>query len=241
VTITQSGMLTLINPVERSTTVPIGCLRPSSTDSGVRPTRFEAVISRNGNRLQRYEGVLHLLPKGHAFDGELVVLDDAGRPQFNELLFGRRRPTYVAFDLLMTDGVDLRPLALRERKARLARIGEGAEGWIAPHQRCRWRGAGALPGRHRRGLAGHRCQAFGRRLPPEARAVAQGSQSGLFAASWVGRMVSRARAALMKKSVILESKLAQAARHVAEGACSIREQPGNLRGRPAGDSKEENS
>jgi ATP-dependent DNA ligase len=28
----------------------------------------------------------------------------------NELLFGRCRPTYVAFDLLMADGVDLRPL-----------------------------------------------------------------------------------------------------------------------------------
>jgi hypothetical protein len=27
-------------------------------------------------------------------DGEPVVLDDAGHPLFNELLFGRRRPTY---------------------------------------------------------------------------------------------------------------------------------------------------
>jgi hypothetical protein len=32
------------------------------------------------------------------------VLDDAGRPLFNELLFGRRRPTHVAFDLLIADG-----------------------------------------------------------------------------------------------------------------------------------------
>jgi ATP-dependent DNA ligase len=37
----------------------------------------------------------------------------------------------VAFDLLMAGGVDLRSLPLRERKAALARIGEGAEGWIA--------------------------------------------------------------------------------------------------------------
>jgi hypothetical protein len=35
------------------------------------------------------------------FEGELVVLDDAGRPLFDNLLFGRGRPTYVAFDLLM--------------------------------------------------------------------------------------------------------------------------------------------
>jgi hypothetical protein len=37
-------------------------------------------VSRNGARKRRYEGVLDLLPKGHVFDGELVALDDAGRP-----------------------------------------------------------------------------------------------------------------------------------------------------------------
>ena len=71
-----------------------------------------------------------MLPKGCVFDGELVVLDTAGRPQFKALMFGPGRPTYVAFDLLMADGEDLRPLPLRERKARLARVGKGAEAWI---------------------------------------------------------------------------------------------------------------
>jgi ATP-dependent DNA ligase len=33
--------------------------------------------------------------------------------------------------MLISDGIDLRPLPLRRRKARLARVGEGAEGWIA--------------------------------------------------------------------------------------------------------------
>jgi len=42
------------------------------------------------------------------------VLDEAGRPLFDKLLFGDRRPTYVAFDLLIADGVDLRPLPLRD-------------------------------------------------------------------------------------------------------------------------------
>jgi bifunctional non-homologous end joining protein LigD len=37
----------------------------------------------------------------------------------------------VAFDVLIADGVDLRSLPLRERKAKLARIGNRAEGWIA--------------------------------------------------------------------------------------------------------------
>jgi ATP-dependent DNA ligase len=81
--------------------------------------------------MKRFEGVLDLLPKGHVFDGELVVLDGAGRPLFKELLFGRRRPTYVAFDLLMTDGIDPRPQPLRHRKPMLARIGKEAESWIA--------------------------------------------------------------------------------------------------------------
>jgi ATP-dependent DNA ligase len=37
----------------------------------------------------------------------------------------------VAFDLLIVDGVDLRPLPLKERKAALARVGKGADRWIA--------------------------------------------------------------------------------------------------------------
>jgi ATP-dependent DNA ligase len=81
--------------------------------------------------MQRFERVLDLLPKGHVFDGELVVLNDAGRPLFNGLLFGRRHPTYGAFDLLTADGIDLRRCRSGQRKGRLARVGEHAEGWIA--------------------------------------------------------------------------------------------------------------
>jgi hypothetical protein len=39
--------------------------------------------------MARFEEVLDLLPKAHVFYGELVVLDDAGRTPFNDLLFGR--------------------------------------------------------------------------------------------------------------------------------------------------------
>jgi ATP-dependent DNA ligase len=127
-------MLTLINPTQRA--------EPFDHTDWVFEAKFDGfraaadtvrgrLISRNGNRMKRFEGVLDLLPQGHVFDGELVVLDDAGRPLFKELLFGRRRPTYVAFDLLIADGIDLRPLPLKCRKARLALVGEGAESWIA--------------------------------------------------------------------------------------------------------------
>ncbi len=113
-------MLTLINPVVRA--------EPFDHPDWVFEAKFDGfraaadtvrgrLISRNGSRMRRFEQVLDLLPKGHVFDGELVVLDDAGRPLFDALLFGRRRPTYVAFDLLVADGVDIRSQPLRERKA----------------------------------------------------------------------------------------------------------------------------
>ena len=135
-------MLTLINPVPRAEPFDHGNWLFELKFDGFRAAADIVrgrLFSRNGDRLRRHEGVPDLLPKGHVFDGELVVLDDAGRPLFNELLFWRgfsnanscRRLTYVAFDLLMTDGVDLRPLPLKERKAAMARVGKRAESWIA--------------------------------------------------------------------------------------------------------------
>lgn len=73
---------------------------------------------------------------GLVLDGELVVLDDTGRPSFAALQkragLSRRadvargaveRPaTYWAFDLLAAEGFDLRPLPLATRKEMLKRI-----------------------------------------------------------------------------------------------------------------------
>jgi ATP-dependent DNA ligase len=92
-------MLTLINPVPRAEPFDHGDWLFELKYDGFRAaadTVRGRLISRNGSRMRRFEEVLDRLPKGHVFDGELVVLDDAGRPLFNELLFGRRRPTYVA-------------------------------------------------------------------------------------------------------------------------------------------------
>jgi hypothetical protein len=159
-------------------------LKPSTilTGGAARP-----LVSRNGERLRRFEKVLELLPRGCVFDGELVPLDDAGRPRFTDLLFGRGRPTYVAFDLLEAHGVDLRPLPLWERKAMLAALGKRAEGWIALTNGIV--GDGRRTGRRSTPTRGGRRQASGRRLSSEARAVAQGAQSRLFSASRPRRMV----------------------------------------------------
>jgi ATP-dependent DNA ligase len=101
-------MITLINPVSRAT--------PFDNSDWIFELKFDGfraatdtvrgrLISRNGHWLKRFEGTG-------------CVFDEAGRPLFDKLLFGRGRPTYVTFDLLETGGVDLRPLPLRDRKAR---------------------------------------------------------------------------------------------------------------------------
>ena len=80
------------------------------------------MLSKNKNRMRRFERVLDRLPVGYVFDGEIVAFDEAGRPMFKDLMFGRRESTYVAFDLLFVDGKDVRDAPLKERKALLDRI-----------------------------------------------------------------------------------------------------------------------
>jgi bifunctional non-homologous end joining protein LigD len=74
-------------------------------------------------------------------DGEIVCLDDQGRSRFNDLLFHRAEPCFVAFDLLWCDKQDIRRLPLIERKARLRSIVRENAGHIlyAGHVEERWR------------------------------------------------------------------------------------------------------
>jgi bifunctional non-homologous end joining protein LigD len=51
-----------------------------------------------------------------------VALDETGRPKFNDLLFGRRDPTYIAFDVLFVEGEDVRAAPLKDRKALLDKV-----------------------------------------------------------------------------------------------------------------------
>jgi bifunctional non-homologous end joining protein LigD len=79
------------------------------------------VLSKNRNRMRKYEPLLNALPEG-LFDGEIVALDERGRPMFKDLLFGRRQATYIPFDVMVADGEDIRGLPLKERKARLDKV-----------------------------------------------------------------------------------------------------------------------
>ena len=85
------------------------------------------LVSRRGHVYQAWPGLCDAIGRdlaGHqaVLDGELVCLDEKGRPVFQDLLYRRRRPVYIAFDLLYLDGEDLREASLLERKAFLARL-----------------------------------------------------------------------------------------------------------------------
>lgn len=60
-------------------------------------------------------------------DGEMVVTDEAGRPDFSALQTYVKNPngkdlTYMVFDILALDGKDMRKMPLLERKERLASL-----------------------------------------------------------------------------------------------------------------------
>jgi bifunctional non-homologous end joining protein LigD len=66
-------------------------------------------------------------------DGEIVALDDEGAPHFSNLQAAlsdgkTNNLIFFAFDLLFAGGEDLRPLPLRERKARLKQLLEARKG-----------------------------------------------------------------------------------------------------------------
>ena len=94
------------------------------------------LLSRKGNDLTRdypevAEAGTGIRAKTALLDGEIVALDDQGRPSFQMLqhratLGKNRRVVYYAFDLLNLNGRDLRGLPLEERKNRLAGVVQGS-------------------------------------------------------------------------------------------------------------------
>ncbi|WP_080421688.1 DNA ligase D [Burkholderia ubonensis] len=96
------------------------------------------LLTKEGNdwsaRLPRLKQAISDMEVENAWlDGELVVLNAAGLPDFSALqnAFDRRSTATIVmfvFDLMWLNGVDLRPRPLRERREILARVLEPAEG-----------------------------------------------------------------------------------------------------------------
>ena len=87
------------------------------------------LMTRGGhNWTERYPLVVEAAKKNRrkrlSIDGELVVLDENGIPDFNALHSRKhdREAQLYAFDLLALNGEDLRRLPLFERKQELARV-----------------------------------------------------------------------------------------------------------------------
>lgn len=96
------------------------------------------LASRNRNLFSKFgalctEICTALGNHGAVIDGEIVCMDDAGVPQFNQLFFGHGVPRFASFDLLWLDGKDLRALPLMERKKELRRLVRGTTILFADH------------------------------------------------------------------------------------------------------------
>jgi bifunctional non-homologous end joining protein LigD len=88
------------------------------------------LFSRNGHPFASFSELASrigyaVMPRSVVMDGEIVCLDDKGRCQFNDLLFRRGEPCFVAFDLLQKNGNDLRTERLLDRKHELRRAVRG--------------------------------------------------------------------------------------------------------------------
>lgn len=108
----------------------------SSDQSGLR------VVDRTGGDLLPAIPELRTLtlPEGVILDGEIIVCDSRGRPNY-DLLVGRlgptaskrgRGPLFVAFDLLYQDHHSLLGLPLEERRLRLAGLDLAQKGLVVP-------------------------------------------------------------------------------------------------------------
>jgi hypothetical protein len=98
---------------------------PSLNTGAVLSIPATVIRSHRSETLPQESGMLSL-PRRLVMDGEIVCLDEHGRCQFRELLFGRREPRFIAFDLLHASGKDLRGERLLDRKHELRKeIGNG--------------------------------------------------------------------------------------------------------------------
>jgi bifunctional non-homologous end joining protein LigD len=85
------------------------------------------LVSRNGHVLKGWPSLCAAIAssvraKRAILDGEVACLDADGKSDFRALMFRRRAPVLIAFDLVMLDGKDLRGEALMARKRMLRRI-----------------------------------------------------------------------------------------------------------------------
>jgi bifunctional non-homologous end joining protein LigD len=94
------------------------------------------IVSRRGNDLTaRYpelSGLTDAVDVDVVLDGELVVLDENGRPSFQELQQHTAPAAYFCFDVLRLDGRDVTALPWHERRALLDGLALSSDRWQTP-------------------------------------------------------------------------------------------------------------
>jgi bifunctional non-homologous end joining protein LigD len=106
-----------------------------STENGLR------VRSRRGWDMTEHVGFLEGLPVRAVLDGELVALDEEGKPDFTlvcERVLMRRRAiplTLMVFDVLRVDGHDVTSQPYRERRRILEGLSLHGLYWRTPSRR----------------------------------------------------------------------------------------------------------
>lgn len=132
------------------------------------------LLSRNYNdyteKFSPVADALATFAKGRAMvlDGEMVIIDDEGRSDFqalqNYLKSPRKRPLcYIIFDLLALDGEDLRERPLLERKELLEKLLEGAPDCLQYSAHVRGQGEESLQAareKHLEGIVGKRADSL---------------------------------------------------------------------------------
>jgi bifunctional non-homologous end joining protein LigD len=85
---------------------------------GMADTVNGCMLSKRGNRMRRFDGLLAALPAGCIFDGEIIAPDRAGCPIFADLMQRRgTRPTWPSTCWLPRARIYARCLWLIEKRS----------------------------------------------------------------------------------------------------------------------------
>ena len=98
------------------------------------------LVSRNEYDYKRFADLREALPsqihaKDAILDGELVVLDETGKPRFYDLMANRGTVVFAAFDVVWLDGQDMRdrPLLMRKEVLRNRMKGDASRAIFVDH------------------------------------------------------------------------------------------------------------
>ena len=101
-------------------------------------------------------------------DGELVVLDDDGRPRFELIQRHERQAAFYVFDVLSIDGHDTIELPYEDRRRLLADLVDPGDNWMVPGHRV-GDGAELLDATLTQGLEGVMAKRLGTTYQPGKR------------------------------------------------------------------------